>query len=143
MKDKTENINKIKELSKFYDKLLNHLSELTSLTETLESTYNNYNRIKEMFEEHKNTREWGKVLLCNDFSNLSNNIVYKILCKEIVPQSIVFINLITAYNEDVIKEIEEKDDEALKKTITNIKNYNDLCQKQFKPLKDKLEKIKN
>lgn len=132
---------KLRDLAKLYDILLSHLEGLAKLTETVESAVGNLDEIKKMNEKHIETRNFARDLLSEDFSELAPNFLVAFMFKEINPQSILFINLVTDYNDRLIKYIEDNDIEKLKELIVDIKEFNHSAKKQFKPLRDTFEKM--
>lgn len=132
---------KLRDLTKLYDMLLSHLEGLAKLSETVESAIENLEEIKAMNEKHIETRNFARDLLSEDFGKLAPNFLVAFMFKEINPQSILFINLVTDYNDRLIKYIEEDNIDELKKLIIDIKEFNHSAKKQFKPLRDTFEKM--
>lgn len=136
----TERDVKLKNLTILYDKLLNHLEGLSQVSLSVETAKSNLDIIKDMNDKHIETRNFARELLSEDFSKLAPNFLVAFMFKEINPQSILFINLVTDYNERLIEYI-ENDDERLEGLIKDISEFNHTAKKQFKPLRDTFTKM--
>lgn len=133
---------KIKDLISLYDTLLEHTSNLCKVTLTVEETINNLDQINELNEFHKKTREFAKVLLAEDLSNLSSNFMFKtLLSKDITPMSIKFINLITFYNETIIECCNNSDTKKIEETIKDLHDFNKVAKGSFKVISIELKKL--
>lgn len=145
MNNSTENVQKIKDLAYLYDTVLNHLQLLTEYTVSNEDCYKNKDLIIGLNKSHENTREKGKIILKEDLSKLSSNIFYRIIAKDLNSTSIQFINLITDFTQEMVDiiSIEETDlsNDKLNDLRKKINDLNNIAQKQFKSLKDKLIKL--
>ena len=137
----TEKDIKLRDLTILYDKLLKHLDELAKYTTSIDNVKDNIDIIKDMDTSHVKTRDFARDLLSYDFSKVAPNFLVAFMFKEINSQSILFINLVTDYNERLIKYVEENDMDNLKVLIKDITDFNETAKKQFKPLKSKLEKM--
>lgn len=137
----TEKDMKLRDLTILYDKLLKHLDGLAKYTTSIEDVKANIDTIKEMNTSHIETRDFARELLSYDFSKVAPNFLVAFMFKEINSQSILFINLVTDYNERLIKYVEENDMDNLKILIKDVTDFNETAKKQFKPLKAKLEKM--
>lgn len=136
-----ENNKKIRDLVVLYDKLLNHLDTLSLYSKSIEDAKLNIVKIKELNQLHKKTRNFARELLQFDFSKLSPNFLMTFMFKEINSQSILFINLVTDYNERLVEYVEKEDDNKLNLLIRDIINFNEKAKKQFNPIKNKLGRI--
>lgn len=136
-----EKDSKLRDLSILYDKLLNHLNELSKYTTSIDTVKKNIQVLKEMNDSHVETRNFARELLSYDFSKVSNNIFTKMMFKEINPQTILFTNLVTDYNQRIVQYVEENNNEQLISLIKDINEFNEVAKKQFKPLKTMLNKM--
>lgn len=136
-----ENEQKIKDLAKFYETLINHTETLASLCINKEEVYKNIDKIKELNEFHKGTREIGKVLLSEDLSKLSSNILFKLMSKDMTATSIMFINLVTEYNEKLIVLAESNNLEEINKLINELQEFNIIVKKNFKKFLNLINKL--
>lgn len=141
MSEKVDKVEKIKNLTVLYDKLLNHLESLTEYSKTIDDVKKNLDILKELNDEHVNTRNFARELLEYDFAKLAPNFLVAFMFKEINTQSILFINLVTKYNDELIQYVEEDNDESLTALIKEVADFNECAKKQFKPLRDKLDKM--
>lgn len=132
---------KIKDLCKLYDILLKHLDDMCLYTTSIEVAKANIGKFEKLNEFHKGTRKFARNLLEYDFSKLSKNFVMSFVLKEINPQSILFINVVTRFNENIIMYINENDDDKLQSLIKEINEFRTLANTQFKQVKEKLELI--
>lgn len=132
----------IENLVNLYGTLLNHTTELNILSKTLENTKNNIEQIVGLNECHKQTRQIAKTILEEDLDELLLNPMFNLLNKDIKSTSIIFINLVTFYNEKIIEYYNSVDDKNLQIIISELNDFNENAQKTFKPLSDKLLLLK-
>lgn len=133
--------NKLKDLIFLYEKLLKHLEQLASYTQSEQMAKDNIDKLEELNKAHVETRNFARVLLQVDFSTLSKNGIKSMVLKEVNTQSILFINLITDYNEKVICYIKEGKKEELIALIKDIQEFATVADKKFKIFKNQLKKI--
>lgn len=133
--------NKLKDLVTLYEKLLAHLDGLAGLSTSSEDVLKNAEEIKALNETHFETRDFARNLLTHDFTQETKNPFIKLFFKELNPQSILFINLVTDYNQRLVDYIEGENKEDITLLIKDIKDFNVVAKKQFKPLQKKLKNL--
>ena len=133
--------NKLKDLVCLYEKLLAHLDELAGLTRSQEDVLKNAKQIKALNEAHVETRDFARNLLTHDFTQETKNPFIKLFFKELNPQSILFINLVTDYNQRLVNYIDCINEEDISLLIKDINDFNVVAKKQFKSLQKKLETL--
>ena len=138
---KEERIKKTEELSKLYVNLNEHLKKMIKYTNSEEDARTHIKELKELQEAHIENRNFARELLKFDFSKLSNNFVYKLVAKDVNTVSIQFINLVTLYNDDLVKGIEEDNPELINKTIVQINDFQKEVEAKMLPLVSKLKSL--
>jgi len=133
--------NKLKDLVTLYEKLLAHLDELAGLTTGHEDVFKNAEQIKALNEAHVETRNFARNLLTHDFTQETKNPFLKLIFKDLNPQSILFINLVTDYNQRLVDYLDGVNKEDISLLIKDINDFNVVAKKQFKPLQKKLKSL--
>ena len=138
---KEEKMKKTEDLSKLYVNLNEHLKKMIKYTNSEEDVRTHIKELKELQVAHIENRNFARELLKFDFSKLSNNILYKLVAKDVNTLSIKFINLVTLYNDDLVKGVEEDNSELINKTINEVNDFQKEVEDKMLPLVSKLKSL--